>query len=728
MATVAIQDSFLDSFARLPRKVQAKVSTFLVKFRNDPHANGINYEKINAAADAKMWSVRIDNTYRGIVARDDAADVYILLWVDHHDEAYEWARRKHVEVNPATGALQVYETVEVEPPAEEVATAQGAGSGGAVEVAAQPAADATAEQPVLPLGGISDDDLLYLGVPADLLDYVRGLDAAAFSEARGRIPIDAYENLSWLFEGFSLSEVLELVRSERSDAGTAATGTSDLAASLENPQTQRSFTVVEGEDELYAMLAAPLEKWRIFLHPSQRKVVARTFRGPARVLGGAGTGKTVVAMHRAKALAEKLQPGERLLFTTFNSTLALDISNNLASICSRDTMERIEVVNLDAWVSRFLKAEGFEFRIVYSDDELDALWESAVADAGVNLPFSAAFYRDEWAQVVVAQGIEDVAAYAHAKRTGRGRRLTRRERIEVWRVVEEYRRACKLGQVRDVDFAMWECEKLVRGMGEAPRYRHIVVDEGQDFSAAAYRLLRALAGPQHENDLFIVGDARQRIYGKKVVLSHCGIDVRGRSSILRINYRTTEEIRSRATRLLAGLSFDDLDGEVDDDARTESLTHGQAPVVHACATEDEEREFIVRTVRGCVDEGMDASKICVVARTKQLLDAYAQLLDEAGVDVYKLASGKADDRGRAGVRVATMHRVKGLEFDCIIMPGLTDVGIPPAAALRRARAEGREEELKAEERSLLYVALTRARVAAYLSYSGHPTPLLGAVG
>ena len=701
--TVAISSDFLESFAKLPRKVQSKTSSFIVKFKNDPLSSGINYEKINSA-DKNLCSVRIDDTYRGVVMRQKDEGVYLLLWVDHHDEAYDWARRRKVAVNPKTGVLQVYEAVDA----------------GTFQMPKQPGI----------FDGVSDDHLVELGVPADLIDYVRSLiDDSQFFGSKNILPADAYENLAWIQNGIPVSEVLEMVRDAAE--GSAADAGDSVGAALARPDSLRSFMVVEGEDELFQVLSAPLEKWRVFLHPSQRKLVKRKYNGPARVLGSAGTGKTVVAMHRARHLSASSQERlplvegrQRILFTTFSSTLAADIAANMQKISTKDELRRMDIVNLDSWVSRFLRENEMDFKIEYEESVLQDIWKKAVYDSGTTLDLETSFYSDEWAQVILAQEINDLAAYSHAKRTGRGIRLNRKQRMEVWKVAEEYRKQIKSLRIRDVDFAMSECAGLVRRAHPDGMYDHVIVDEGQDFSAPAFRLIRALAGPERENDIFIVGDARQRIYRRKAVLSQCGIKIVGRSSILRINYRTTEEIRRRAVAVLEGVGFDDLDGGSDDDPKAQSLLHGQDPEVKGFKSQDDELAYISEEIRKLAENEVDLRDVCIVARTRKLLNSYAHYLQKDNIPVCELKSRKPDDRKVEGVRVASMHRIKGLEFDHVFIVDASDGVLPPYAAIRAARQQETLDELIREEKSLLYVSMTRAKKSTSISYSGKASQLL----
>lgn len=693
-AKVAISADFLTAFAALPRQIQGKVTEFINKFRNNPQSPGINYEKINGGMDKKIWSVRIDDTYRGITVRQPETGVYLLLWVDHHDEAYDWARNKKCEINPKTGAIQVFDIVTT------------------------PVVEPAAQDFVL-FAELTDEALIELGVPEEQIPLVRTIgDAQEFYVKKSNFSSDTFEALSWVVEGIPVDEVIELFREEKEGSET----TENLANALESPLSLKSFVVVEGEEELRRIMAEPLEKWRVFLHPTQRKIVNKSYSGSARVLGGAGTGKTVVAMHRAKHLAAELKDKERILFTTYTANLASDIKDNLRKICTLDEIRRIDVINLDAWVSQFLREHGYPAEIVY-EEKADNLWEEAVMGTDFSGEFPVSFYEEEYNRVVVAQEAFSLEKYVKASRTGRGTRLDRKKRMQIWKVFEAYQNLMKENQVRDINTAMYECRLLIEKISSKTRYKHVIVDEGQDLSANAFRLLRSIAGEEHENDIFIVGDAHQRIYKNKAALSKCGINIRGRGSVLRINYRTTEEIRKAAFALLNGISFDDLDDSFDTGDRCQSLTHGLVPEIIATANANEEFDAILAKVKGLIDGGVSAKNICVVARTHKLLDDYIAHFTSSGIRCYEIKGNKADDRGLDGIRVATMHRVKGLEFQYVFVVAANNRIIPLASAIDHTDAVSEQETMTAEK-CLLYVALTRAQKGAYISGYGKMSEFL----
>ena len=695
-AVVAISNDFLTSFAALPRQIQGKVTEFINKFRNNPTSPGINYEKLNNCQDKKICSVRIDDTYRGIVVRQPETGAYLLLWVDHHDEAYAWAKNKKCEVNPTTGAIQVYDMVIQQRPAE------------------------PEDYQVRLFTSLKDKDLIELGLPEDMIPFARTIvDAEEFYSKKSSFPADVFEMLSWIAEGIPLDEVKALVKQDQEDTEI----TDNLADALDSPESLRSFVVVEGEDELRRIMAEPLEKWRVFLHPTQRKIVKKNYSGAARVLGGAGTGKTVVAMHRAKQLASQLKDRERILFTTYTANLASDIKDNLRKICSLDEIRRIEVINLDAWVVQFLREYGYPAEIVYDEAQIRKIWEDAAAANDFDGEFPATFYEDEYNRVVVAQEAFSLEKYVKASRTGRGTRLDRKKRMQVWKVFETYQNTMKEQKIRDANTAMYECRQLITKSNTETRYKHIIVDEGQDFSVNAFRLLRAIAGEEHANDIFIVGDAHQRIYKNKAALSKCGINVRGRSSILRINYRTTEEIRKAAFALLNGLSFDDLDDDFDTGDRCQSLMHGSAPKVLSFSNANEEFQAILKEINGLISGGISEKDICVVSRTHRLLEDYISQFTSKGLRCFEIRRNKADDRSFDGIRVATMHRVKGLEFQYVFVVAANNRIIPLASAIDHTDVVSEKETMTAEK-CLLYVALTRAQKGAYITCYGKKSEFL----
>ena len=713
--TVAISNDFFKAFGKLPNTARNKMATFLSKFRHNPRLPGLNYESIKGGKDPMIRSLRVDQDVRCIVrSPDPGSNTYVLLWVDKHDDAYQWARRRSCHINRISGALQV---VDVE--AAEIA-AQVAPTTPANVAAAAPA------QPPSLFAACTDEQLMQLGVPEVLLPAVRAVrHEDALANLIEWLPRACVDGLILLADGNTIEDVIHTLERQNPPA---AVNTEDVAAALETPDSKAEFLVITDgdEDELEAMLSAPLEQWRVFLHPSQRRLVERNWNGPVRILGGAGTGKTVVAMHRARWLARDLikdeKPG-RVLFTTFTRNLATDIRSNLTKICSSEELQRIEVVNLDRWVMNFLKIQGLQVR-AFNQKAKDDAWSLAMDMADPSLGLEKNFYEEEWKDVVLANGCRSRDDYLKARRVGRGTGLNRKRRSQVWPVFDALRAEFRQQGLWEPEEAKKAAADLLKDSGRSPLFTAVVVDEAQDLDMVSFELIRALAGATHANDLFIVGDAHQRIYGKPVVLGRCGIEIRGRSHKLRINYRTTEETRVWATAVLEGLDFDDLDGGSDPAGDCRSLLHGDKPLIRRCGTQAEEMQFLVEVLRQIEIEQGSLASTCITARTNSAITDLRQRLQGEGIQSRVIDADEADDLSDTSLRLATMHRVKGLEFDQVLIPGLDKDQVPLKTVLDSRPDQVSRELFAQQERSLLHVAATRAKKRVVISYIGHPSSLL----
>lgn len=701
---VAVASDFLTAFSAIPKKQQAKVLDFVNKFRTDPTMPGINYEKIKKAKDPNLRSVRIDQSYRGVVMKPEKGNVYVLLWVDHHDKAYQWAENKVYTINPETGSLQVVDVDHTQ-----------------VDI---PGASPQQEEQNDLFADIKDRHLIKLGVPEILLSMVRAIKSEeALDKAVPHLPQEAGEALYMLAAGFTLEEVFPaLAKPEES----TPVDTDDFETALDNPDSQRRFFVVEDDLELTAILNAPLEKWRVFLHPSQRKLVEKNWNGPVRVLGGAGTGKTVAALHRVKWLASKIfnDQNDRILFTTFTKNLAADIRENLSKICSDEPLKRIEVVNLDKWVSDFLRRNGYDHVIDYGW-KTHELWKKAMDLAPPETKLPATFFREEWERIIQPQEITELSEYFKAPRIGRGVRLSRKDRQAIWPVFDEYRVLLNENRLREVDDAMADARAILVDKGDILHYRAIVVDEAQDMSVQAFKLIRQMIpGGDRKNDLFIVGDAHQRIYRHKVVLGQCGINIIGRGYKLRLNYRTTEQTRRWAVGLIENLSIDDLDGGDDNQNGYKSLMSGVDPVVHHFDNFAQEIDFIAQFIEANESESTQLRSICLVVRTNELVKQYEAALTDKGIETYQVRTNEPDDVRAPGLRLATMHRVKGLEFDKIIIASANKGIIPYESPSTETSDSVVKQERENQERSLIYVAATRAKKEVVITGYGEMSPLL----
>jgi AAA domain/UvrD-like helicase C-terminal domain len=689
---VALAQDFLVNLATLSASVQGKVLKWALRFQSDPTSNGINYEPIKQA---RLKSVRIDQDWRGIVFKPPTGDVYVLMYVDHHDAAYKWAEGRRIAVNPTTGALQVFAVESlVEPALEQVRSGMTETSPASHQ---KPAAVALSKTKAL-FADLSDQELLSIGTPQELLAQVRSISSEAELDGlQTYLPVEAYEGLFLIAAGDSVSQVL-VSRETRVDKPV---NTEDFATAIETAESQSRFVVVADEETMAAVLNSPLAQWRVFLHPTQRKLAQGDRSGPMRVLGGAGTGKTVLAMHRAKWLAEHRATAEKkVLFTTFTRNLAADIEENLKTLCTSAVMQKIEVKNLDAWAHGFLRRQKYEHRIIYNrnQDEAAEAWQRALTLQDTSLAVPPDFYEEELERVVLAQGVTSRDEYRMAKRTGRGTVLSRGKRDAIWPVFEEYRAQLASRKLKEVDDAYRDAAVLLQDKPQA--YSSIVVDETQDFGAQALRLLRAIV-PSEPNDLFFVGDGHQRIYTRnRASMSACGINIQGRSRKLYLNYRTTEEIRRLAVATLEGCEVDDLDDGSDEVKRYKSLSHGPAPKTLVFQHLEDALASLAPLLKESVAEGRS---VCVIVSTKHDASAVQSSLKTSKITTTILGPDERDQPDSKSVRIATMHRAKGLEFDEVVLL------IPRNWSNVRSGADN--------SRQLKYVAMTRAkRVATMVEY------------
>lgn len=708
----------MKSLRKLPDKVAIRFMDMMTRYMSDPSGNGLNLETVEGARDSTIKSLRVDQGYRAI-AFEVGRDI-MFVHVNEHDKAYRWAAGRKVKLDPDTNRIRVIEEIDV-----------------ATESVTAPASP----EPRL-FKEVSDQRLRMLGVAGEELPAVRRLPSImALEAAEDRFDPLSYQVLYALAAGYSDEEVRALTGgTEEPEAAPTKPYHADLTFGqiIETEESRQTIFIPDSEAELRRVFEEGLEGWRVFLHPEQRKIAYRDYKGPALVRGGAGTGKTVVAMHRAKHLADEIEQdptraGQRILLTTFTTSLAQDIETNLRTLCPGHLdarPPRIEVVNLDRWVSQFLKRKSFGRQVAYfgeARDQLDQIWRAVLDDHELPEGLSDAFVKAEWAQIVQAKGITEQRAYLKASRAGRGTSLDRRKRTSLWEVFADYRARMVSEGLAEPDDAYREATEILSS--EAPNlpYAAVIVDEAQDMGEQAFRLIRAIVPETpsgDRNSIFVVGDAHQRIYARRASMSTCGINVRGRSCQLRLNYRTTQEIRAWAVSILEGVNVDDLDDGTDTLRGYVSLMRGPAPELVSFRSETEELDGLVAWVRARPENEIQLSDIGVLCARRVDLDRVHTALRAAGLDTVVLQAGAADERSVPGVRITTMHRAKGLEFFAVAIPFLSLATFPPAGALKAAVDAADREDIIAQHRSLLHVAATRAKRTLRVSWSGPKSPLI----
>ena len=722
---VSFDIACMKALRKVPSKVMERFHDMVLKLMVDPSRSGLNIESIQGARDPAMRSFRIDQGYRAI-GYLQGGDL-LLLHVDEHDKAYRWATNRTVQFNPKLNRIQVLESEQ-----------QNLSDTASVSSQANKQETSTSARHDGPhlFDPYTNDELCNLGIPAEELPRIRKYQSESDLEAdQGNLDATSYDILFSLAAGFLLEDIPDLIAPPVSPKPMSL----DFADALRTDESRQEIFVPEDGNELRRFLNGDLEGWRVFLHPEQRRIAYhKGYNGPALVRGGAGTGKTVVAMHRAKYLADEIvsdpgRKGDKVLFTTFTSTLARDVEANLKTLCPEHVSGAdpvIEVINLDRWVGDFLKRRGFERSIVYFGEErdrLDDIWSEILADADLPTGLTDDFIKDEWSQVIQAKSVGSERDYFSTKRVGRGTPLDRRKRRSLWSVFESYRAKMVDEGLAEPDDAYREAIAILESERTRLPYTSVVVDEAQDMGEPALRLVRAIVPKtiaEDRNSLFIVGDAHQRIYARKASMSSCGIEVRGRARRLRLNYRTTEMIRRYAVAILEGVEVDDLDESVDTLSGYRSLIKGQDPDRIGYGAKSEEIEGLIGWLQGPVFAEDEPKSVAVLLRTNAQLDEIDTALKAASIPTFILRNNRPDDTSKNGVRIATMHRAKGLEFDYVALALLSEESIPPRHAILRAVDDAGRREISEREKSLLHVASTRARTGLRISWHGSQPALV----
>ena len=667
-----IADTFTDSLARLTGDEQKAVKTTAFDLQLNSASPGMNFHKLDRARDKNFWSVRVSGDLRIIVHRTDTS--ILLCYVDHHDEAYRWANRRKLETHPKTGAAQL---VEVRETVREIISNTYPAPGSAV-------------LPIKPplFAGIPEADLLSYGVPKEWIAAVHNADEDSILELADHLPGEASEALLEIATG-----------GKPKFARALPVGTNPF----NHPDALRRFRVMNNTDELASALDYPWDKWTIFLHPSQRELVERDYNGPAKVTGSAGTGKTIVALHRAFFLA-RTNPEARVLLTTFSETLAHALNTKLRRLVSHEPRiaERLEVHAIDIIAKRL--SDVSPTRPIIADREtLRQLMQEAAKEIE-GQKFSLHFLLAEWDDVVDAWQLNNWEEYRDVRRLGRKTRLPEQQRILLWEIFEKVRSKLNAQHLITAS-AMFSRLATRLEASEKKPFDYIVVDEAQDISIAQLRFLAALA-PNKPNSLFFAGDLGQRIFQLPFSWKALGIDIRGRSRTLHINYRTSHQIRTQADLLLSP-ELSDVDGNVEKRSGTISLFNGPSPIIKVLDSPEEEIKVVSSWILERKKEGVMPYEMGIFVRSSAEINRACKAIEAAGIPYKVLDEHLETTSGH--VSIGTMHLAKGLEFRAVAVMACDDEIIPLQERIETVTDDTDLEEVYNTERHLLYVACTRAR-------------------
>lgn len=667
-----IADTFTDSLTRLTRNEQRAAKTTAFDLQIDPAGEGKKFHRLDGVKDKNFWSARVNDDVRIIIHM--TADSLLLCYVDHHHPAYDWAKRRKLETHPKTGAAQL---VEIRETVQEVIVPR------YVEVETQKPARRRKQ----PFARLTDDELLGYGVPVEWMDDVRLADEDSILVLADHLPSEAAEAL------------LELATGGKPRVPQPAAA----ASPFEHPDARRRFRVMGSVEELQRALEYPWDRWTVFLHPDQRDLVERDYAGPARVTGSAGTGKSIVALHRAAHLA-RTHADVRVLLTTFSDPLAHALQTRLGRLLSGEPRlaERIDVCSLDGLGQRLHKARVGPATLAERGVILDLLRNAASAVGGHK--FGMPFLVSEWNQVVDAWQLANWEAYRDVARLGRKTRLPEAQRKVLWSIFEGVRDGL-LSRKLATQAGLFTTLADALNKSQSSPYDFAVVDEAQDLGVAQLRFFAALCGDR-PNGLFFAGDLGQRIFQQPFSWKALGVDVRGRSRTLRVNYRTSHQIREQADRLL-GATVTDSDGDTQDRADTVSVFNGPLPEMRTLPDEAEEARVVGRWLAERVKEGVQPHEIGLFVRSEAQLDRARQAAQHGGIPAEVLDERVETVAGR--VSVGTMHLAKGLEFRAVAVMACDDEVVPLQERIEAVGDDADLQEVYDTERHLLYVACTRAR-------------------
>jgi hypothetical protein len=665
-----IADTFTASFSRLSGLDQKAVKASVFDLQMDPTGNGLQLHRIDKSKDTNFWSARVNRDIRLIVHKSGGS--LLVAYVGHHDDAYAWAERRRIEAHPRTGAIQIVEVrervEEITPPAS-------------FDFVFPASTDAKKEAvPQKLFSTLDDNALLSIGVPADWLADVRAVTEDGFFGIADHLPAEASEAL------------LEYAATGRLLAPAPMPASVQLVDPFLHPDALRRIRPITDQEELEQALAFPWEKWGVFLHPSQRALVSRSFSGPARVAGSAGTGKTIVAIHRAVQLARD-NPSARILLASFSQPLADAMAKKLLVLAPETggIVPRITTASFQGIAEQMFQLEyGVRPRIaseVVLRERLRAAGEAAKLKG-----FSERFLLSEWTNVIDAWGLTSLDAYTSVQRMGRKSRLGPNQRAKLWPVFKTVRDALSAERYTTWASVFSDLADALAQRAHKP-FDHVIIDEAQDLAPAELRFFAALS-PAKADGLFLSGDVGQRIFQHPFSWASLGVDVRGRSHTLKVCYRTSQQIRRAADRLLPTV-LRDADGLEDERRGIISVFDGPAPVVQSLPTVAAEADIVRKTVESWSREGIAPQEIGLFVRTTHL--------------VTRARAAIAGLTGAEDMTTVPMSLAKGLEFRAVVVMACDEGVLPLDERVADAADEAELDDIYETERRLLYVACTRAR-------------------
>lgn len=704
---------FLGTLQDLEPSEQSRVIAAIVKYTKSPSHTSLNSEQLRGRAGQKrLWTIRASQELRILLARQGGLTVF--LRAGHHDAIYRLAQQSAFVV-PAVDAPGLISTVRQPAFDEDTASTRPTLQKRPPTVERRSIVEHWTAKELEQTGFIeSEVSKLRLATQDTLLDVWPELEEDQ----------DKWE-LIWkccegkpetVLQGHLLpDDEAENVRFREAIIQRGALA--GLSSLLTPEQVER-------------LMSAPIEEWMIFLHPEQRALVDRRFNGPARVRGAAGTGKTVVALHRAAKLAERYDtnaPNKRppVLFTTFIKSLPPVLENLYLRLPNR-VARGVEFINVDRLANQLCREAGHRLRLDpnAATQRFNRAYNVVVSP---NTPLDGQtreYLREEIDDVLKARGVESLDDYLRLERTGRKLGFTASMREQAWALHQEYNRLLSEAGLEDFRDVLRRARDIARG--REPMYRAAVIDEAQDLSLVALQLVDALTsdsnGERPPDSLFLVGDGAQKIYPGGFTLAQAGIDVRGNSAVLRVNYRNTREIIAAAMACAGSEPVDDLgDTFLRGEAEAEAQREGIKPFLVCAGDVQRQINYVAERVRRlCSTADVAKSDIGVFVAHNNVVHRTISGLNREGIQSESLASFSGYPSGR--LKVGTFHRAKGLEFKVVFLLGISADVFP--GPRKRGQTEAEYEERRTLEMSQLFVAMTRARDGLFILCDEEPSDVL----
>jgi hypothetical protein len=708
MSQLSLSAAVLEDFRGFDKVVAGRIigaiKTFSSSTSQELRSNkGLHLERYKNSRDNRSRTIRLGRNHRGIVLDCGDDQTYLLMRVCTHDEADHWMANNEFRVNDATGAVEIVDVQAIE---EQFGVA------------------------TPPLNGAEglfdhrrDRDFTRLGVDIEWIPNLRALRKEEELDPILKVVPETVAMAVILLLGQDTVEVLyaQIAGILEQDDQTVI----GMAEAVRSPASSSNYFLVTDDDDLAEILTRPMAKWRTYLHHSQRSIAYESsFEGPALVTGGAGTGKTVVALHRAKALADALPEGsnKKILFTTFHPSLAEMIKRDLFLLGGEKLLDAVDVMPIGSLRAKALEGTPLHELTPIGDKEAYESWNQVVENSGTR--FTAEALHSEWEHLILANNIASELEYVHFSPVEGEELPDSDSRKEIWRLVEEFE--CLIREKGEMSFfQLSNAASNHLTLNELFFYEHVVVDEAQDLHGSHWRLLRSVV-PEGPNDMFIVGDSDQRIYDNRASLDVAGIKISDRSAHLWINYRTSIEIADWASSLLGERRITRIEGaDQHEGSKYKSFMHGPEPTMKKTLSEHDLSSLLSMQIQKWIDQGVSPEDIVVASRSRRLHPSITSSLELSGIPHSIRTIAVLDN---PGVQVSTMHTLKGHEFRCVALFGVGDEQVPAPWLLEEyAHNEENLSQFLDRECSLLYMAATRARDDLWVGWAGEPSNLLDPV-